>query len=262
MMLLSSRGIKDFNDLKNLRRESFVDAIEEKMTNDKLVSYFGNVDIALLYGFGMKPLPLEGLDSYVFEYGFHRGCDQVRSTLVYLKTQKCPILYSSKFFVLDDYCHVLKEELKNNTKKDVVNAYDLYSYLKDLYTFDEYSYEAASQSLNILEELKKRIENTSIEGKDLFLLKFYSRYIIDLDERISLYENVLKCVESSQDAITEKNSIDKIKRYNVDAICPGGIIDKIDSDLSSKSYLICENEGEYAVRGCYKRSKKVFEFGG
>lgn len=259
MSLLPEKGIFNFEDLKDLRRLSFVTAIETKMSTDNLASYFGDVDIALLYGFGIKPLPLEGLDSYIFEYGFHEGCDQVRSTLVYLKTEKCPILYSSKFYVLDDYCHVLKEELKKATEKDVVNHFDLHSYLNDRYEFSEELFEEAKADLMEIDSLYEKIKETSIGGYELFLLKFYSRYIIDLNKRIQLYKNVLNLYSTE---FKDANNTHSQKRYEVYAICPGGIIDGINADLCSKCYEIKEKEGMYAVRGCYKRSKHYVNYGG
>lgn len=259
MSLLPEKGILNFEDLKDLRRLSFVTAIETKMSTDNLASYFGDVDIALLYGFGIKPLPLEGLDSYIFEYGFHEGCDQVRSTLVYLKTDKCPILYSSKFYVLDDYCHVLKEELKKATEKDVVNHFDLHSYLNDRYEFSEELFEEAKANLKEIDSLYEKIKETSIGGYELFLLKFYSRYIIDLNKRIQLYKNVLNLYSTE---FKDANKTHSQKRYEVYATCPGGIIDGINADLCSKCYEVKPRDGMYAVRGCYKRSKHYVNYGG
>ena len=105
--------------LEDLRREAYVDAICAKMENDNVVGVFSDKFDALLISYGFIVYPIIGLDSYIFDYyKLENVCDPINSTIAYLKTKKCPLIYSSKFFVLDDYCKKFNEYLeKILTKK-------------------------------------------------------------------------------------------------------------------------------------------------
>ncbi|QQK08300.1 hypothetical protein [Miniphocaeibacter halophilus] len=108
------------NQLLELRKTAFVDCIMKKMETDNIIGVFGeNFDQALLYGYGLIPIPIIGLDSYIFDYGYIEGCDPIRSTMVYLETEKCPLLFSSKMYILDGSCPKIEEEFLKRTEKTV-----------------------------------------------------------------------------------------------------------------------------------------------
>ena len=60
-----------------------------------------------------------GLDSHIFSFGEYDGCDLVKSTIIYLKTEKCPLLFSAKMYVVEDFCDHFIESLQGETEKPI-----------------------------------------------------------------------------------------------------------------------------------------------
>lgn len=90
---------------EDLRREAYIEAINLKGEN-KFVSTFGRVPWELIYSFSLFSVPSYGIDLYVME-NFKKDenlCDLLNSTKIYLREDKCPLMFSSSFFVVDDFC--------------------------------------------------------------------------------------------------------------------------------------------------------------
>ena len=93
------------NYAPELRREAYIDATLRMQANDNIIGVFGSayseaqspvIDEAIIYGCGLVPVPIVGVDAFIFKHGDYPACDAIKSTMVYLTTQKCPLLYSSK----------------------------------------------------------------------------------------------------------------------------------------------------------------------
>ena len=113
-------------DLEEFRREAYVDAIYAKMEDDRVVGVSSDTCEALIISYGFIAYPIIGLDAHIFDYCKVDGfCDPINSTIAYLKTQKCPLIYSSRFFVVDSFCEKFNTCLKKSTDKDLVYENDL-----------------------------------------------------------------------------------------------------------------------------------------
>ena len=112
----------------DLRREAYVDATLRMQADDNIVGVFGSayseaqspvIDEALIYSCGLVPVPIVGVDAFIFKHGDYPACDAIKSTMVYLTTQKCPLLYSSKMYVLDGCCPAVETAFRQCTQKTV-----------------------------------------------------------------------------------------------------------------------------------------------
>ena len=249
----SLREIVDY--APDLRREAYVDAAIRMQTDDNIVGVFGSaysqaqspiIDEALIYGCALVPVPVVGVDAFIFKHGDYPGCDAIKSTMVYLTTQKCPLLYSSKMYVLDGGCPAVEAAFRQCTQKPVhvyKDADALKSTLEQVYGRD-YSavrYQKAQAAFATLDGLLQRLEQSALSGNDFGMLAFYSRFIFELEQRIAFLTRVYELVSAAaceplSDAIPEvfpaqavvaSVSIQAAVRTPISVHCPDGIIQKI-----------------------------------
>lgn len=239
-------------DLEDFRRDAYVDAIYAKMEKDNVVGVFSDKVEALLISYGFIVYPIIGLDSYIFDYfNLDNICDPINSTIAYLKTKKCPLIYSSKFFVVDSYCEKFNRFLKENTDKDVVFENDLKSYLENLdgIKFDEKIYKESQKKLGKIKSLLEDLEETSISGDLLFKLEFYIRFIKDLNERISLLEK-----------IRTKYDKKKTKRKIIKATCPYGVSNIIDKKICEDYKIVRSKNPDFTFEKCIYEADEILTY--
>ena len=227
------------NYAPDLRREAYVDATLRMQADDNIVGVFGSayseaqspvIDEALIYGCGLVPVPIVGVDAFIFKHGDYPACDAIKSTMVYLTTQKCPLLYSSKMYVLDGCCPAVETAFRQCTQKTVHiynDAETLKTVLQQVYGY-EYSaarYQDAKSAFLILSGLLQQLEQSTLSGNEFGMLAFYSRFIFELEERIAFLTRV--CELLSFAATGEHLSHSPEKRIPVSIHCPDGIIQKI-----------------------------------
>jgi len=228
-----SSSLKEILDYTpDLRREAYVDAALRMQADDTIVGIFGSaysescspiIDEALIYGFGLVPVPIVGVDSFIFKHGDYPACDAIKSTMVYLTTQKCPLLYSSKMYVLDGCCPAVEAAFKQCTQKPVYvygNSDGLTQVLLQVYG-REYSparYEKAQAAFTRLNSLLQQLEHSTLSGNEFGMLAFYSRFIFELEQRIMFLERVCALL-SGRELIKTAT-----KRVPVSVHCPDGII--------------------------------------
>jgi len=223
----------------DLRREAYVDATLRMQADDNIVGVFGSaysaaqspvIDEALIYGCGLVPVPIVGVDAFIFKHGDYPACDAIKSTMVYLTTQKCPLLYSSKMYVLDGCCSAVETAFRQCTQKPVHiynDAETLKMMVQQVYGC-EYSaacYQEAKSAFVTLSGLLQQLEQTALSGNDFGVLAFYSRFIFKLEERIAFLTRVCELLSSA--ATCEHSSHSPEKRVSVSIHCPDGIIQKI-----------------------------------
>ena len=233
----SLREILDY--APDLRREAYVDATLRMQADDNIVGVFGSayseaqspvIDEALIYGCGLVPVPIVGVDAFIFKHGDYPACDAIKSTMVYLTTQKCPLLYSSKMYVLDGCCPAVETAFRQCTQKPVHiynDAETLKTVLQQVYGC-EYSaarYQDAKSAFVTLSGLLQQLEQSALSGNDFGVLAFYSRFIFELEERIAFLTRVCELLSSA--ATGEHSSHSLEKRVPVSIHCPDGIIRKI-----------------------------------
>ena len=207
--------------------------------DDNIVGVFGSayseaqspvIDEALIYGCGLVPVPIVGVDAFIFKHGDYPACDVIKSTMVYLTTQKCPLLYSSKMYVLDGCCPAVETAFRHCTQK-LVHIYNdaatLKTVLQQVYGC-EYSatrYQESKSAFLTLNRLLQQLEQSALSGNDFGVLAFYSRFIFKLEERIAFLARVCELFSSA--ATWEHSSHSPEKREPVSIHCPDGIIQKI-----------------------------------
>ena len=114
--------------LEDFRRDAYVDAIYAKMEKDNVVGVFSDKVEALLISYGFIVYPILGLDSYIFDYfKLDNICDPINSTIAYLKTKKCPLIYASRFINnLDERISFLEKIKtkydKKKTERKIIKA--------------------------------------------------------------------------------------------------------------------------------------------
>ena len=233
----SLREILDY--APDLRRDAYVDATLRMQADDNIVGVFGSaysaaqspiIDEALIYGCGLVPVPIVGVDAFIFKYGDYPACDAIKSTMVYLTTQKCPLLYSAKMYVLDGCCPAVETAFRQCTQKPVhiyKDAATLKTVLQQVYGC-EYSavrYQESKSAFLTLNRLLQQLEQSALSGNDFGVLAFYSRFIFELEERIAFLTRVCELLSSA--ATGEHSSHLPEKRVSVSIHCPDGIIQKI-----------------------------------
>ena len=223
----------------DLRREAYVDATLRMQADDNIVGVFGSayaearspvIDEALIYGCGLVPVPIVGVDAFIFKYGDYPACDAIKSTMVYLTTQKCPLLYSSKMYVLDGCCSAIETAFRQCTQKPVHvynDAETLKIMLQQVYGC-EYSaarYQDAKSAFVTLSGLLQQLEQSALSGNDFGVLAFYSRFIFELEERIAFLTRVCELLFPASNGTVPIHTTEK--RIPVSIHCPDGIIQKI-----------------------------------
>lgn len=232
--------IIDCEKLLDLRRNAYVECSNLFIEKNNVLGIFGdgifnsintNIPLAEIYACGLVPIPIEGIDSAIFEFGDEKDfCDVIRSTLIYLKTDKCPLLFSSRMFVVTNSCYDFLYAIKNTSEKKVFsfdvtkkNLNDqktqierLILELCDVYqvSFSDDLKIKAEKKLNYIESVLQKLENYSnLKTEELFLLRYFTPYMTNLDERVKLFENL----ETQINFASEKKS-----RRVLRALCPRG----------------------------------------
>lgn len=238
--------------LEDFRRDAYVDAIYAKMEKDNVVGVFSNKVEAFLISYGFIVYPILGLDSYIFDYfKLDNICDPINSTIAYLKTKKCPLIYASNFFVVDTYCEKFNKFLKENTEKDVVYEDDLKSYLENLdgIKFDEKIYQESQKKLGKIKKLLKDLEESNISGDLLFKLEFYIRFIKDLDERIYFLEK-----------IKTKYDKKKTERKIIKATCPYAASEIIDKKICEDYKIVRSKNPDFTFEKCIYEAEEILTY--
>ena len=246
----------------DLRREAYVDATLRMQADDNIVGVFGSayseaqspvIDEALIYGCGLVPVPIVGVDAFIFKHGDYPACDVIKSTMVYLTTQKCPLLYSSKMYVLDGCCPAVETAFRQCTQKPVHiynDAATLKTVLQQVYGC-EYSgarYQEAKSAFVTLNTLLHRLEQSMLSGNDFGVLAFYSRFIFKLEERIAFLTRVCELLSSA--ATCKHSSHSPEKRVPVSIHCPDGIIQKIKPTAGTYFKPVRVKPGSFADIAC------------
>ena len=229
---------KDF--LIELRRNAYIECTENFLESNTVVGIFGDrLPEHVFYACGVVPVPIEGVDSHIFKFGKENEgegfCDVIKSTLIYLTTQKCPILYSCKMYVLENACNSFIEVLKANTKKPVAvykNDEELLQILCNVYgtNYNETIKENAKTDLDYIKNILTKIKYYSdISTEELFLLEFYSKYMMDLKMRRKYFEQLEKTINFS---ITKR----EIKK--LPCICPRGNYKAVCREIKDSNTII------------------------
>lgn len=242
--------MRNLEDLKeyviDLRRNAFVNAIMGLMNETYIAGYIGKkVPKEIFYGFGLYPIPLDGIDRDILEYSTEEEnlCSIVDSSITYAKTDKCPLTHNCKIIVVDDSCPIFQEKMKEALGDSVYfyhgDLEKLKAAIKNVYDRD-FSLESFNKAVSLSKEISKELYNlsqTNIESKFLYEVEFYNQFIFSLEERLSLIKEVASFYQKSD-----------IKRKELHIARAIQVLDKIDSLF--ENYRIIE--GSFCMGEAYK----------
>lgn len=225
----------DTEFLLDCRRNAYVDCSMQYMEHNNVIGYFGqDVPLEVLYGFGLIPVPLEDVDAEIFRFTSEalkqrHFCDCIQSTLTYLETDKCPILFSCKAYVFGNSCDLFFREFSSRTPKICIHLSsgvskaenESVTLLREIAgrDFDKTVYAKAKENLAYINSVLEKIEHYSnATALEIFMLEFYSPYIIDLTQRV----NYFKQLEHTLNFTSERK-----ERKSITAACPRGAFKSI-----------------------------------
>ncbi len=257
-------SIIDVDFLIERRRNAYIECTENYLESNTVVGIFGDsLPEEIFYACNTVPVPIEGVDSHIFKFAKENEtahfCDVIKSTLTYLTTQKCPILYSCKMYVVENTCKKFIDALKANTEKPVLvyrEEAELINKLCSIYG-TQYNEEAKVEARADLDYIKNVLEkikyHSCLNTKEVFLLEFYSKYMTDLKMRKEYFEELEKNIEF----IEEKNKI-----VEVATICPRGGYESLCKEINIPIARIVRtwNGSEYGYKHCPFDFKKEINY--
>ena len=105
----------DIEFFKDLRRNAYVDAVTLKLSKNNVLGYFAkDIDEAFLMSYGLVCYPIGSTDTEILAYGDYVTCDMISATTIYMTTKKCPLIYSSKMFIIEKICKRFNEVFTSN----------------------------------------------------------------------------------------------------------------------------------------------------
>ena len=250
-------AIIDKTFLIEARRNAYIECTENYLSSNTIVGVFGDdIPLELFYACGTVPVPMEGVDPHIFKFGkvgeWQDTCDVIKSTLIYLTTQKCPILYSCKMYVLQNNCQRFIDAIKANTEKPVLVYNDEAQLINELCkvygtSYNESLMKEARVDLAYIQTVLQKIKYcAALTCEEVFLLEFYSKYITSLKMRRAYFE-----IDKNLIANTDECQIEEVP-----AFCPRGNYEKICQDLSLRNLDPCHCK-QAKVR--HLRLKRVWE---
>ena len=197
-----------FEYIEGLRREAYVKAV----MRDDVIGYIGShVDVENLYRQSEFVIPVHGIDAGILEYSQEKNlCPLIDATITYAKTDKCPLIHSCKFIVVDDFCPIMTREiLKLNKDVRVIKG--------------EESHED--------ERLTRLKYYSNLTGLQVYIAEYYTKFLTR-DERAEILDEILKQVEI----------FDSPVNFIPCRVQSGsGIYRQIDKLYASKNYRILED---------------------
>ena len=255
-----TKAVIDTDFLIELRRNAYIECTENYLSTGTVAGIFGDsLPEQLFYACGVTPVPLEGVDAHIFKFGKENEgaglCDVIKSTLIYLTTQKCPILYSCKMYVLQNTCKRFIDALKANTEKPVYvynNEAELVQTLCAVYgtQYDEAKRQGAKADLDYIENVLTKIKYYSdASAEECFLLEFYSKYMTDLSMRKAYFASLEQRLPFQK----ERNAVKEIT-----AVCPRGNYKSICAETPSPFARISHTweSADYGYAHCIFGCKK------
>ena len=240
-----------FEELEGQRREAYVRAVMRQAESDDVVGYIG-ARTPLFEALGLMALPVHGVDGDILRHSTDGGrglCPIIESTLTYAKTDRCPLIHSSRLIVVDDACQLMVREMESLT--DLIGK-DVYVYrvgasgaferlagkLEEVYgrRLGEGALEAArSEAEELASRLHRLKYHSDLTGLQTYILEYYLNFL-PMSEQLRILEEVTNLV-----AVSDK----PVPFIPVRVQSGAGIYRQIDRLMGGKPYRIIEGEGPY-----------------
>ena len=239
-----------FERLEEQRREAYVRAVLRASVTDDVVGFIGShVPLELLNALGLMVLPVYGVDGEILKYSREKGlCPVIDATLTYAKTDRCPLIYSSRLIVVDDGCPIMAREVSRLSGKEVhvyrtedpMRLERLIEKLERVYgrSLDDGALEAATAEARRLTELLFNLKyHSGLDGRSVYVLEYYLNFL-SMPKRFEVLRQASEAVEFSAAPVDF---------LPVRVQSGAGIYRQLDRQLSGTLYRILEGEG---CQGC------------
>ena len=179
-----------FDALEDLRRNAYVKAV---MT-DNVVGWVGlNVPVDVFEALGLTAFPVYGIDSGILEYSCEENmCPLIDATITYAKTDKCPLIHSSRLIVADDTCGPMIAALFALPDKRI-HVYGgkegLLAVLHDVYGAGGLQPEKLSAVREERHKIHRRVQELAHSEQEGFIIEYYMNFL-DLWERMSFLDGL------------------------------------------------------------------------
>ncbi len=252
--------MKIFDELENLRREAYVKAI----LRDDVIGYIGgNIPLDIFYSRGLYAIPVYGIDSEILQFSQEKNlCDLINATVTYAKTDKCPLIHSSKLIVCENFCEIMTREISalNKLNKSVFiyesgQENNLIAQVNNIYGF---------RKLRDVKELMREINNlihklkfySDLTGLQAYILEYYIKFL-ELDEQLRVLQEIADSTNFHDEQVN---------------FCPvyvqsgAGIYKQIDEKFSCKNYRIFEdfcsekNNYNYVFKDCQFYNGEIISY--
>ena len=224
--------------VEGLRREAYVKAV---MRDDVIGCIGSHAPFDALNSLGLWAIPVHGMDGSILKFSVEEGlCPLVDATVTYAKTDKCPLIHSSKIIVVDDFCPVMTREMSKLKDKNIFvyrkgseNA--LFNEIFRVYGNKRLSMEKCLTRSMLLNKLNTLIEGlksrTELTGMQVYILEYYTKFL-DPCERVELISEISREIKFS----------DEPEEFIPVRVQDGaGIYRQIDEIYSGRKYRILEN---------------------
>lgn len=239
-----------FEELEGQRREAYVRAVlRASGTNDVVGWIGGRVPVELFHAMGLMALPVYGVDGEILKHSRERGlCPVVDATLTYARTDRCPLIHSSRLIVVDDGCPIMAREMAHLPDKEVyvyrtedpMKLEYLTERLERVYGrgLDDGALDAAIAESKRLAALLARLKyHSDLDGRSVYVLEYYLQFL-PVPERFEALRQV------SETAHFSEAPVDFLP---VRVQSGAGIYRRLDQQLRGTPYRILEGDG---CQGC------------
>lgn len=229
-----------FEYLENLRRDAYVKAVMRAAESDDVLGFIGAaLPVEIFHALGLYAVPVYGVDSEILKFSCeHDLCPVIDATVTYAKTDKCPLIHSSKLIVVEPSCPVMTRELLKMDK-------DVYLYesepaltekLHQVYNkqLDPGKLQEAREKLQVIAKLMDRIKfHSDLTGLRVYILEYYLEFV-SLDERINILQEL-------SDSGEIKFSQHEANYLTVKIQSGAGIYRQLDELFAGRNYRILED---------------------
>lgn len=179
----------NLESLENLRREAYVRAVTRASESDNVIGYIGmNLPVELFYERGLMAVPVYGIDREILQFSREKNlCPLIDATVTYAKTDKCPLIHSSKLIVIENYCGTFTHELEKLTNRKIYiysgDNNELALKLNEIYRagiIKASAHEEIQKVSECINNLVRKFNLTDFQG---FIIKYFVSFL-DLNEQI------------------------------------------------------------------------------
>lgn len=239
-----------FEELEEQRREAYVRAVLRASGTDDVVGVIGGrVPLELLHALDLMVLPVYGVDGEILKYSREEGlCPIIDATLTYARTDRCPLIHSSRLIVVDDGCPIMAREVSRLPGREVhvyrtedpMRLERLTETLERVYgrRLDDGALDAATAESRRLTGLLFDLKyHSGLDGRSVYILEYYLNFL-PVPERLEVLRRASEAAEFSAAPVDF---------LPVRVQSGAGIYRQLDRRLSGSLYRILEGEG---CQGC------------